>query len=242
MNKQKFLQEIRPLLFFMPPEDQEKTMQEFEALFERAGPEGEQALLNKLGSPVKLVVLLEKEYRRHQEEQEEKEGVTRELPVVDHTAEIAALQEAGNEEDKPAEEEASESVSAETEEEETRTARGKRRSPPGRRFLAVLFTVIALPLTLIALVLALCVFLIPGGPGAAAGAAGVYLGVFSIGQLQFLPDILLLVGAGLICLALALILLWAGLCLLLLGVRLIFRLLQRSYSRILYGKGGTTHG
>jgi hypothetical protein len=104
-----------------------------------------------------------------------------------------------------------------------------------RKLLAVLLTVPLLPLTMLALALSLAVCAIPMASGAGLGACGVYLIAFGIVVMDFLPDILMLVGAGLASAAVALVLVWFGLWLLILGIRCILNILRAIYRGVLRG-------
>lgn len=63
INRKGFLAELRSLLAFMDPEDRERALRHFERLFDRAGEAGEEELLERLGSPVRQVLEVDREYR-----------------------------------------------------------------------------------------------------------------------------------------------------------------------------------
>ncbi len=227
INRLKFLKELRSLLCFMRPADREAALRQYEARFDEAGPEGEGALLLELGSPVKQVVLLEKEYRKKLEAEGE------ELPKTS-CAEMPA--EAMPAEETMPIEEMKQDLPAEA----AAPAPQKTPVPAGRRALAVLASIPLIPLALAALALAFLVGAVFLAPGAAMGAGGVYLVAFGLMVLSYVPDILMLLGVGLAALAVALILVWLGLWLLILGAGLIFRGLGSAYRGIL--RGGEARG
>jgi hypothetical protein len=71
------------------------------------------------------------------------------------------------------------------------------------------------------------------------GACGVYLIAYGIVVLGYIPDILMLIGAGLAGAAIALVLIWFGLWILILGIRLILNILRSVYRGML--RGGASH-
>ncbi|MCD7770446.1 MAG: hypothetical protein LUH36_10105 [Oscillospiraceae bacterium] len=62
MNKQRYLAELQRLLVFMTEEDRELTVQRYGELFDVAGPEGETALVERIGSPTKAAISLSRGY------------------------------------------------------------------------------------------------------------------------------------------------------------------------------------
>lgn len=62
MNKQRYLAELQRLLVFMTPGDRERTVRRFSNMFDAAGPEGEAALIEELGSPTKAAIGLSRGY------------------------------------------------------------------------------------------------------------------------------------------------------------------------------------
>lgn len=63
IDKAKYLMELKGLLSFMDADEKAATVAAYKRLFEQAGPAREQALIEELGSPVRLVLKLEKDYR-----------------------------------------------------------------------------------------------------------------------------------------------------------------------------------
>ena len=59
--------EMKALLSFMDAEDRLKVMRRYERRFDEVGREGETALIRELGSPVRQVLMVEKEYREREE-------------------------------------------------------------------------------------------------------------------------------------------------------------------------------
>ena len=62
MNKAQYLAELGQLLVFMTRADREKTLARFGALFDMAGPDREQTLLAKIGSPTRSAIRLSRVY------------------------------------------------------------------------------------------------------------------------------------------------------------------------------------
>lgn len=62
MNKQRYLAELRRLLVFMTEEDREEAIRRYGAMFDDAGPGGEAALVERLGSPTKAAIGLSRGY------------------------------------------------------------------------------------------------------------------------------------------------------------------------------------
>lgn len=60
------MSELRGLLSFMEAEDRDRAIRRYEAMFDAAGVQGEEALLSALGSPVKQAVAAERELREAQ--------------------------------------------------------------------------------------------------------------------------------------------------------------------------------
>jgi len=86
--------ELRNLLSFMDREDRERALRRYERMFDAAGPEGEEAVTRELGSPVRLVLKLEREYREAKEAGEKPFADADEAPVkAPAPVEYAALAE-----------------------------------------------------------------------------------------------------------------------------------------------------
>ena len=58
MTKQEFLNRLSQLLADLAPEEQQEAMQYYSECFEEAGPEGEQELIEQLGSPEKVAAII----------------------------------------------------------------------------------------------------------------------------------------------------------------------------------------
>jgi len=67
IDRVKYMAEMKALLSFMDAEDRLKVMRRYERSFDAAGREGEAALIRELGSPVRQVLMVEKEYREREE-------------------------------------------------------------------------------------------------------------------------------------------------------------------------------
>lgn len=63
IDKARYLMELKALLSFMDAGEKTATVNTFRKLFEQVGEEGEQDLIEALGSPVRMVLKLEKSYR-----------------------------------------------------------------------------------------------------------------------------------------------------------------------------------
>ena len=63
INRKSFINELRNLLAFMEPDERARAVARYEAMFDEAGEDGEEGLIRCLGSPVRLVLQREKEYR-----------------------------------------------------------------------------------------------------------------------------------------------------------------------------------
>lgn len=62
MNKPQYLAELNQLLIFMTKADREDTLARYGALFDKAGPDGQEALLSRVGSPTHLAIRLSRIY------------------------------------------------------------------------------------------------------------------------------------------------------------------------------------
>lgn len=70
INRKSFMAEMRSLLAFMDAGERARVLRFYERMFDEAGEDGEAALLKKLGSPVRQVLLVERKYREKQEAEE----------------------------------------------------------------------------------------------------------------------------------------------------------------------------
>ncbi|MGM9615071.1 MAG: DUF1700 domain-containing protein [Oscillospiraceae bacterium] len=235
MTKQKFLAELSRLLVFMTEEDRAETIRRYNAMFDAAGPEGEDALLEQLGTPTRTAIALSRGYEPGSVKVEAPAAAPAPAPAEtpSDAPQKETLDEFGlpeftlpglDEEDaptpqsKPAEEPLPKRVSMP----KTVVARdsGWDAPPPpagtriertmslGLGIPLFIFVMIALGLPVAAVFLALiAVLLLPGG----ALLTGVYLTV--IGALwctAYMADAILLFGTAFVVLAVALIVLWAG--------------------------------
>lgn len=229
MTKQKFLAELSRLLVFMTEEDRAETIRRYSAMFDAAGPEGEAALLEQLGTPTRTAIALSRGYEPGSvkvdapaaapgpsaappKEEVDEFGLPEfHLPGLD--GEDAYIPRSS-----PAEEQLPKRVSmprtvvarepawdAPPPPAETRI---ERTMSLGLGIPLFIFVMIALGLPVAAVFLALiAVLLLPGG----ALLTGVYLTV--VGALwctAYMADAILLFGTAFIVLAAALIVLWAG--------------------------------
>ena len=71
INRRSFLAELRSLLSFMDPADRQLVLRKYESMFDEAGPDGEEALIARFGSPVRQVLRIERQYRESLRRREE---------------------------------------------------------------------------------------------------------------------------------------------------------------------------
>ena len=71
INRRSFLAELRSLLSFMDPADRQMVLRKYESMFDEAGPDGEEALIARFGSPVRQVLRIERQYRESLRRREE---------------------------------------------------------------------------------------------------------------------------------------------------------------------------
>lgn len=262
--------EMKALLSFMDAEDRLKVMRRYECRFDAAGRDGEATLIEELGSPVRQVLMVEREYREREEaglpgiadeeiteeelaaeesvsaeaEETAEEEQTREADSVllvmerllseDAQEEILPQEEAGVEE--VAEEEPYEEAEAEAEEPAVeKIAAGA--PGTGRVIGAVALTPLMIVLALVCIALTAVLTALGVLPGLGLGAAAVYLALYAMNSMSFLPDILLVSGAAIVALALCIFFLWLGIWLLVEGITLTIRLISRVYGKVLR-KGG----
>ena len=62
MSKQRYLAELQRLLIFMTSADREETVRRYGALFDACGPEGEDELTRRVGSPTAVAIRLSHSY------------------------------------------------------------------------------------------------------------------------------------------------------------------------------------
>lgn len=139
----------------------------------------------------------------------------------------------------PPAEEAPEVPAAPPEEAPIETAAPEKASAgAGRVFGAVLVTVPMVALGAVGFAVSLALGALALALGAACGVGAAYCGGYVFGStITFVPDLLLLGGAMLLCAGLALLFLWLGIWLAVQGIALTVRLIGSVYRSIL-GKGG----
>ncbi|MBR6806013.1 MAG: DUF1700 domain-containing protein, partial [Bacteroidaceae bacterium] len=102
IDRRSYMAELKNLLRSLPKEEREAAILEYEARFDAAGVDGEFDLLRELGSPMRQVVLLEREYRLRREGRSESvrslpaqktEKEAEEVPVPEETAEETPVPE-----------------------------------------------------------------------------------------------------------------------------------------------------
>jgi len=198
INKQSYMAELSKLLGFMSAWDRRDTLQKYDALFDEA-PDTEEFIAS-VGSPTKLAISLAANYVPS--------PPPASIPVDPEEAEEAEHLAEENTEIAPVE---GEETALYQEEEE---AIEKVPSQPAKRvrFFGLLFSfiftlVIGIPVAL----MLICIGLpfIVGGLGLGAGI--VWAALAAIPMLTLFSDILAFLGAGLVLLAIALLLFWFGL-------------------------------
>ncbi|MCC8356313.1 MAG: hypothetical protein LJU34_00400 [Oscillospiraceae bacterium] len=246
MNKQRYLAELQRLLVFMTDEDRELAVQRYGELFDAAGPDGEEELVGRIGSPTKAAIGLSRGY-----EPGAVMGVLPELPSQEEpepeAAEETATQEGTAEPwdelpefelpdlelDLPGEVKTAPEEPGADPEPETATDQEKREISPapirpprepepvrqtkvvyerimpvglGAVLFAVLMICVGLPLA--ALCVALAVVCLCPGAAAAVGAWLVFVG--GLWCVSYMADAILMFGLSFIVLAVAVLLLFAG--------------------------------
>lgn len=63
MNRKSFMAELRSLLAFLDAAERDRVLNQYERMFDEAGPEGETTVVRCFGSPVRQVLQIEREYR-----------------------------------------------------------------------------------------------------------------------------------------------------------------------------------
>lgn len=236
MNKQRFLAELRRLLVFMTEEDREETIRRYSAMFDDAGPGGEAALIEQLGSPTKAAIGLSRGYepgvihvappivkprRPRKEDSVGQDGLPEfRLPGLDDEEEETG-EDVEDDSAAPPEENSlprkavmPRPVVAEEEprQEPAPPARSETRvertMPLWLGIPLFLLVFIALGLPVAAVLLALMVILLAPGCALLFGAYLVFVG--GLWCTAYMSDAILLFGAALVVLALGLLILWCG--------------------------------
>lgn len=294
---------------FLQPEEKATVVRRFEEKFNRAGPEGEQDLIKQLGSPVRQVLILEKDYRDRldrglpgiepletpapdpaaaaipsvpvasaaaapaaaspvpdfpglpetfsfddlstlgipaENEDELQQKFNDKLSSLLSPETVPAAEEAGTEDyalentapeeyfGEPAEDEYYEE---DYEDEYSDSEEPAQRASTGRTVLAVLLSPFILVLALACFALSLAVSALGFGPALLLVVATAYCAMYGFSEISYMPDRLLIFGAGLVFLSFGILFLWLGIYLLVKGIVLTVRLTARVYRGILY-KGG----
>lgn len=95
MSKQEFMKELEALLAVLPAEEREEAIRYYDAYFEDAGAENEQAVINELGSADKVAAqllrdfLAEKEAGVYTEKGYRQEEEAKEMPMRYHASDAA---------------------------------------------------------------------------------------------------------------------------------------------------------
>lgn len=248
--------EMKALLSFMDAEDRLKVMRRYERRFDAAGREGEDALIRELGSPVRQILMIEKEYREREEAGlpgiddeayaeeaavSETESLAAEAAVVMEKLLAEEAQEEFVPLEEPIDEEAAvefDSEEAEEEQPEAEQDEEAEEAPGAGRVLgAVALTPVMIAVALISVAMTAALTALGILPGLGLGAAAVYLALYAFNSMNFLPDILLVSGMAVVAVALCIFFLWLGIWLLVEGISLTIRLISRVYGKVLR-KGG----
>lgn len=316
------MNELRALLSFMSDGDRAKVLHHYERMFNEAGEEGERDVIRLLGSPVRQVLQVERDYREREEQglpgvsdvydepesflsvpseplpkepepaeakQFEVEDApnagqpepfsaiaandwAEEKPLVSFEEDAEARRDSGNEQilsaDIPvcfAPDDGGENESAETEsEEESYVAEAlkaafaacsaeeepdesvaepaaetvtEERPGSGRVTLAVVLSPFIVVLALLGVALTLALSLIGLVPGTCAAVGSVYFIGYAVLGMTYIPDMLMILGVGVACLGVAILLLWFGIWIVVEGISLVIRLISRIYNAILQKEG-----
>ena len=259
IDRVNYLAEMKALLSFMDAEDRLKVMRRYERSFDAAGTDGEAALIRELGSPVRQVLMVEKEYREreeaglpgladeaYEEPTPAEESAEAEPTVEEQAAEVmqTLLTDEGREEllrleDEVPDEESFEEAEEEPEAEEEEEAEEELVEAPGtgRVLGAVALTPIMIALALLGVALTAVLTACGVLPGLGLGVAAAYLALYAFNSMSFLPDIILVCGMATVALALCIFFLWLGLWLLIEGIMLTIRVISAAYGKVLR-KGG----
>lgn len=210
MTRQQYIAELHSLLGFMSQEDRQRTIEKYNRMFNKASDEEE--FMARLGTPTKVAIKLAGEYVPSTPEQRAEEDAERELFEAQSTvfdggsvseSEMTGITAA------PIQADTEPVPAAEAVESAPPAPARKARSVKGGLLVVyiLLSLIIALPVAL--------VLVLVGIPFTAAGAAIGYSSIMAapefIGALSLFSDISLVVGALLVVLAVALVLVWFGL-------------------------------
>lgn len=225
MTRQKFLAELSRLLVFMTEEDRTETIRRYIAMFDAAGAEGETALIEELGTPTRVAIMLSRGYEPGVIQVEAPASADEPEATAQEKLDEFGLPEfhlPGMEETPKRRPEPEEKLPRRASMPKTVVARdpewdaGKPAPEPHiERTMSLalgiplfVFVMVALGLPVAGLFLAvMAVILLPG----AALLTGVYLLIVgALWCMAYMADAILLFGAAFIVLALALIALWAG--------------------------------
>lgn len=239
LNKQRFLTELKRLLVFMTDSDRDLTIARYADMFEAAGADGEQAVIEKLGSPTKLAISLSRGYEpgqltnEHKQRQALKEAekaaktVKSQLHGIDDYTPgtqfdgdendpvaiiLKSLEQDFSEEEEPEEEEIEEEPVEEEEPEEEPITVYKRVDRPMPVGLgATLLTLILLVVGLPAAAVGLVLLAACLLPGAAGVIGAGLSAIAALWCIGQIANALLLFGLGFLFLGLGLVIFWLGL-------------------------------
>ena len=288
------------MLSFMDADEKTATVNTYKKLFEQAGEEGEQELMEALGSPVRLVLKLEKSYRSgklnevleetasqygtevaveevgkapnsnpavlfYASDDSENPSEAEEMPAADLNeavvfeaeespvteAEDEPFSEAGDvlltveEEDYRSDvlsegelfwEEVEEAEAAPASEDtpvERRKGQKKAATPKASPVAAVLFTPFLIILAAAVLSVTFILAMVPGSLGTLFSVVGGYFAKYAFSSMSYMPDVLMVMGVGVVFFGLALGLVGMVIRLLVGGVKLDFDWLSSIYGRLL---------
>lgn len=240
LNKQRFLTELKRLLVFMTDSDRDLTIARYSDMFDAAGEDGEQAVIEKLGSPTKLAISLSRGYEPGQLTSEHKQrqalkkaekaaktvksqlhGIEDYTPGTQFDGEekdpVAIIlksleQDFTEEEDAEEEEPEEELIEEEPEEEEGPVTVYKRLDRPMPVGLgATLLTLILLVVGLPAAAVGLVLLVLCLLPGAAGVICAGLSAIAALWCIGQIANALLLFGLAFLLLGLGLVIFWLGL-------------------------------
>lgn len=227
INRQRYMAELSKLLTFVQKEDRQLILQHYNELLDNA--EDEQAMLDSFGSPTKLAVTISRDYRRENPPEDifnapAEDAPVEETPVEEVPAEEAPVEEVPVEEapveEAPVEEAPVEEAPVEEVLSEPYLPATRKKTSVG---LLILYLIFAIPIGLALLLIITAVNLIILAAAVSVTAAAVAGLGFAFSGITVLADILVVFGGSAVLLALAILLLWFSIWLIIISYRGLFR-------------------
>ncbi|MEA4896317.1 MAG: hypothetical protein VB064_13815 [Oscillospiraceae bacterium] len=212
MNRQQFLVELYQYLTFFSPEEKEKVIAAYNRKFEAVGPEFEEVLLAKLGTPMMTAIELKRRMEAGEKLSFDEEAPCEEKPdenLSDYSVETETEETLDIENKNAISEPAEAEEALEAEEPEEPSPQREPAAPPLRdsRPRGAKFVFAILGASLISLLIA-AFFLIIAAIGAGLLVSMCYLIIAGLKSLVYLTDALLLFGGGLLCAGFGIIIVW----------------------------------